>query len=134
VSRFEFELAASEREIFEAQLRLEEEDYWDAGCKAHRAMLRAASALVRLEIADVPSEPEGIVEEFRVRFYDTRLFFDPYAGPKFAHYLFRAHETRSRISDADESRQRIEEAQLFIEAVYACHGRWLESKVSHASA
>jgi sulfite reductase (ferredoxin) len=134
VSRFEFELAASERAIFEAQLRLEEEDYWDAGFKAYQAMLQAAGALVRLETADAPSEPEGIVDEFRARFYDTKLFFDPYAGPKFAHYFFRAHETRSRIPDADRSRQRIEEAQLFIEAVYACHGRWLESKVSHASA
>jgi sulfite reductase (ferredoxin) len=133
VSRFEFELAASERAIFEAQLRREEEDYWDAGFKAYRAMLQAAGALVRLETSELPSEPERIVEEFRERFFDTKLFFDPYAGPKFAHYFFRAHETRSQIPDADGSRQRIEEAQLFIEAAHACHRRWLE-RVNHAPA
>ncbi len=126
VSPFEFELAASEREIFEAQLRLEEGDFPDAAYKAYRAMLRAAGGLVRLTTSDPPSDSERMVEEFRRHFYDTKLFFDPYAGPKFAHYFFRVHETRAWPLDFDEARQRIEEAQLFIEAVHACHRRWLE--------
>ena len=33
-------------------------------------------------------DPNKIVEEFRRTFYDTKLFFDPYAGGKFANYLF----------------------------------------------
>jgi sulfite reductase (ferredoxin) len=141
VSRFEFELAASEREIFEAQLRLEEGDFPDAAYKSYRAMLRSAGALVRLTTPELSSDSEQVVEEFRRRFYDTKLFYDPYAGPKFAHYFFRVHETRAWPLDFDTARQRIEEAQLFIEAVHACRSRWLESAnretrsegVSHAS-
>jgi sulfite reductase (ferredoxin) len=127
VTRFEFDLAASEREIFEAQLRLEAEDYPDAAYRAYRAMLGAAGALVRLTTSDLPSDSEAVVEEFRKRFYDTKLFFDPYAGPKFAHYFLRVHESRSWPLDFDEARQRIEEAQLFIEAVHACRSRSVES-------
>jgi sulfite reductase (ferredoxin) len=133
VSRFEFELAASERAIFEAQLLDEGGDFPGAASQAYAAMIQAAGALVRLETADLSSEPERIVEEFRARFYDTRRFFDPFAGGKFAHYFFRAHETRAEPVDRDRSRQRIEEAQLFIEAVHTCHGWRLESEVNHAA-
>ena len=32
------------------------------------------------------------MREFRARFYDTQKFFDPFAGGKFAQYLFTAQE------------------------------------------
>ena len=39
---------------------------------------------------------KSIVGEFRKRFYDTEKFFDPFAGGKFAQYLFVAHEKAGR--------------------------------------
>ena len=39
-----------------------------------------------------PNDPDRIAEEFRTRFYDTKLFWDQYAGGKFGHYYLRAHE------------------------------------------
>jgi len=55
-------------------------------------MVAAAKRLVRIEFSDVPEEAEQIVQEFRTRFYDTRKFFDPFAGGKFAQYFFAAHQ------------------------------------------
>ncbi len=60
-------------------------------------MLRAARGLVRLEFADISDDPDQIVDEFRTRFFDTQKFFDPFAGGKFAQYLFAAHR-KSRTS------------------------------------
>jgi sulfite reductase (ferredoxin) len=63
------------------------------------------------------------VEEFRELFYDTELFFDPFAGAKFAHYLFQASEEEPVDVSAAAVRRRIEEAQLFIEAAHGCYNR-----------
>jgi sulfite reductase (ferredoxin) len=71
----------------------------------------------------VGDEPDKIVEEFRRLFYDTKLFFDPFAGGKFAQYLFQRHETPPASVDADWARRLLEEAQLFIEACHACEVR-----------
>jgi len=129
VSRFDFALAASERQVFEAQVLLEEKsDAPGAGERAYRAMLGAAAALVGLVVPDVPPDPDRIVEEFRARFYETKLFFDPFAGGKFAQYLFRAQEENARPRDRDRSLELLHEAQLFLDATHACHGRWLETK------
>jgi sulfite reductase (ferredoxin) len=126
VSRIDFALAASERLVFEAQLLLEADKVREASRRAFDAMISAAGGLVRLESPDATREPDAVVEAFRRRFYDTQLFFDPYAGGKFAHYFFSAHRTVDDGVDADKARQRIEEAQLFIEAAHGCHRRWLE--------
>src|SRR5262245_16641415 len=91
VSSIEFDLAAAEREVFEAQLLLERGEAQDAGKTAYASMLRAAKALVKTEHWDVRDSPGEIVSEFRKRFYDTERFFDPFAGGKFAQYLFVAH-------------------------------------------
>ncbi|MBI4444839.1 MAG: nitrite/sulfite reductase [Acidobacteria bacterium] len=123
VSRVAFELAAAEREVFEAQVSLERGEYQQAGEKAYQAMLQAARAVVRMQYYDVPGEAETIVREFKARFYETQLFFDPFAGGKFGQFLFRAHE-RAAVSFTQESaHQRIEEAQLFVEAAYSCEAR-----------
>jgi len=61
-------------------------------------MVDAAEALVRSQDAQIDLSSEDtdrIVREFKTRFYDTKLFFDPYAGGKFANYFFRAHQERS---------------------------------------
>jgi len=97
---------------------------------AFRSMLQAARGLVRTENLDVGDDPDVVIDEFRRRFFDTRLFFDDYAGGKFAQYLFHRHEDSERDYSDELARRLIEEARLFIEAAHACHGRVLE----HAAA
>ncbi|MCB0198265.1 MAG: nitrite/sulfite reductase, partial [Anaerolineae bacterium] len=72
---------------------------------------------------DVSNDPAVIVDEFKTRFYDTELFFDPYAKGKFAHYLFNAYEHRDKPKTLDIALRLIEEAGLFIEASHACNER-----------
>ena len=72
---------------------------------------------------DVPEEADVVVAEFRSRFFDTELFFDPYAKGKFAGYLFSAHQEQPSTISPALARQTIEEAQLFIEATYRCYDR-----------
>jgi sulfite reductase (ferredoxin) len=119
----EFGLADSEREVFEAQVELDENRPAEAAQLAVKAMLEAAKALVRVQNTDVTDDPNDIVGEFRTRFYDTQLFHDPFAGAKFARYLFQAHANPPNGVDRDAARQYIEEAQLFIEAAHACYDR-----------
>jgi sulfite reductase (ferredoxin) len=123
VARIDFELAAAEREVFEAQVLLDRGDHQAAGQGAYGAMLAAARALVKTQLYDAPGEPEAIVREFKVRFYDTKLFFDPYAGGKFGQYLLRAHERAGLPYTPEAAHQRIEEAQLVVEAAYSCYAR-----------
>jgi sulfite reductase (ferredoxin) len=123
VSPVAFGLAASEREVFEAQLLLDKGEVRPAAERALGAMLQAAKALVRVSFLDVGDDAAGIVAEFRARLHDTRLFVDPFAGDKFAQYLFRMHEAGLDGMTAEAAHQRIEEAQLFIEAAHACWDR-----------
>ena len=129
VSLVEFDMAAAERIVFEAQLKLEDEDYLGADKLGYEAMLEAAAALIKTEFLDVPNNPETIVREFKRRFYDTQLFHDKYAGGKFAHYLFRRHESAPTEHSRDTSHRLVEEAQLFIEAAHACRERIAETMV-----
>ena len=133
VSIVQFDLADAERLVFESQLKLEENDYAQADALAYRAMLQAAIALVRTEYQDVPDRPETIVSEFRTRFYDTNLLSDRYAGNKFAQYLFRRHDSPPSEHTRDHAHRTVEEAQLFIEAVYACHDSITERGTAGAS-
>jgi sulfite reductase (ferredoxin) len=94
-----------------------------AGQDAYKAMLRAAKALVQIQYDDVSNDPEEIVEEFKERFVDTELFFDPFAGPKFAHYFLAAHEDSQRVHTAESALHLIEEAHLFLEAVHSCYNK-----------
>jgi sulfite reductase (ferredoxin) len=123
VSAIEFDLAAAEREVFEAQLELETGSFERAARSAYLAMIHAAKALVKLEFPDVPNDPGRIVQEFTTRFYDTRKFFDAFAGGKFAHYLFAAHAASHQPASPDSARYRVDEAQLFIDAAHACYNR-----------
>ncbi len=134
VSQIEFDLAAAERLAFEAQVWLDRGDYERADDLAYRAMLAAARGLVKLEFRDVPAESDRVVEEFRRRFYDTELFFDRFAGGKFAHYLFRRHDRLDREYGEEVTHRLVEEAQLFLEAAHACHGRLLERNAGAAAA
>lgn len=123
VSPTQFGLAASERQVFEAQLHLDRGDYRQAGQVAYSAMLQAAKALLQARLRDIPEAPDQVVDAFRQYFYETELFFDPFAGPKFAHYLFHAHDEGLPDASPAAVHRRIEEASLFVEAAYACYNR-----------
>jgi sulfite reductase (ferredoxin) len=120
VSRVDFDLAAAEREVFQAQVLLDGGAYQAAGEAAYGAMLQAARALVKTQRPDLPGDPDRLVAEFRARFYDTRLFWDPYAHGKFGQYFFRAHEHAGQPYTPELAHQRIEEAQLVVEAAHSC--------------
>ncbi len=123
VSPLDFGLAAAERELFEAQLAHERGEAQRAGEGAFHAMLTAAKALVQVENSDIVNDPEQIVNEFRTRYFDTQLFFDPFAGGKFANYLFDAQRKSGQPYTSESSRYLMDEAQLFIDAAYSCSNR-----------
>lgn len=123
ISAVDFGLGAAERELFEAQVALESGDRQQAGDLAYRSMLTAARALVQAEYTDISDDPDDIVSEFRQRYYDTQLFFDPFAGGKFANYLFDAHARADQTRSEESSRYLVEEAQLFIDAAHSCSNK-----------
>jgi sulfite reductase (ferredoxin) len=126
VSLVDFDLAAAERQYFEAQLQFEAEEFQKADNTAYRGMLQAARGLLRTQFHDVGDDPDSIIAEFKSRFVDTGLFQHKFAGGQFADYLLRRHEDRARRYDRDQVRQLLEETQLFIEAAHACNLRLLE--------
>jgi sulfite reductase (ferredoxin) len=125
VSQAEFTLAASERELFEAQLLLDGGRPQDAVKAAYGSMLHAAQGLVKTQNPGISENESQILAEFTARFYDTQLFYDKYAGGKFAEYLFKAKEFTKEGGRADTDRavQLLQEAQLFIDAAHSCHNK-----------
>jgi sulfite reductase (ferredoxin) len=125
VSQAEFTLAASERELFEAQLLLDAGHAEPAVRLAYGSMVRAAQGLVKDQNPDISEDPDQIIDQFTRRFVDTQLFWDKYAGGKFAEYLFKAKEYigAAQVVSADRALQLLQEAQLFIDAAHDCHNK-----------
>ena len=123
ISAVEFDLAAAEREVFEAQVAFENGQVQQAGATAYRSMVHAAKALVKLMNPNILDDAGQIVGEFKTLYYDTQKFWDPFAGGKFANYLFDAHRKSSEPYTQDSSRYLIDEAQLFIDAAHSCYNR-----------
>src|SRR5262249_34217742 len=109
----------AERQAFEAQVTHEAGEFQKAAEQALGSMLRAARELVATQFGAVSDDPSEIVKEFRERFHDTKLFWDPFAGGKFAQYLFHAVEN-PLPSAGDAVHRLVEESQLFIEAAHSC--------------
>lgn len=128
VSHAEFGLAAAERQVFEAQVLLDEKQFQKAGETAYTSMYQAALTLVEELFFNVPKDHDRVAEEFRARLYDTKLFWDEYAGGKFGHYYLRAYEKRNEPYTPDEAHRRVEEAQLVIEAAHTCYSKLLGSR------
>jgi sulfite reductase (ferredoxin) len=117
------ELASAERELFEAQMLLDDGKLGEASERALAAMVRSARALAREKNPNVSFEPAEVVAEVRKHFYDTQLFFDPFAGGKFAHYFFRAYEERGKEATRESVHMLIEEASLFVDASHQCYAK-----------
>jgi sulfite reductase (ferredoxin) len=128
VSHAEFGLLAAERQVFEAQISLDQKQYQRAGELAYLSMKQAAKTLVEEQFYDVPDNNDRIAEEFKTRYYDTKIFWDEYAGGKFGHYYLRAHEKSNEPYSPDEAHRRVEEALLVIEAAHTCYGKLLATR------
>jgi sulfite reductase (ferredoxin) len=127
VSLAQFGFTAAETEAFEAQLLLDNRQYRQADEKAYDAMLKAAQTLVQLQWLDAPTDPTTIVNEFRTRFLDTRLFWDTYHANQFANYLLTRHEGADTRYTQDTAHKLVEEANLFIDAAHKCHAKYQAS-------
>ena len=135
VTLTDFGVATAESLHFDATLLLEGDTsvnnkIQQAADKALEAMISAAQALLKLQNIDIANDPETIVSEFRTYFYDTELFFDPYARGKFASYLFKAQDTRDTPATLDRAQQLIEESRLFIEAAHECYARLAQAGIT----
>lgn len=129
ISQAQFTLAVSERELFESQMHLDNQDFKKAVQMAYASMIHAAQGLIKTQNRDVSDDEDAILSEFRQRFYDTKLFYDKYAGSKFADFLFKARgasENNGEIGN-DLALQRLQEAQLFIDAAHSCYNRLLSA-------
>ena len=121
ISVAQFALAAADGLVFQAQLHLEAGDFPSADQNAYRAMLQAALSLVRAQWPEAPDEADSTIQEFRQRFFETNIWGDRYAGNKFAQYLFIRHASPPSNHSDDHAHRVVEEAQLFVDAVYRGH-------------
>jgi sulfite reductase (ferredoxin) len=117
----EMGLAASEREVFEAQVLLDEGKPSEAASRAFSAMLVAARALTRQKNENLSDQADEVVTEFKRHFVETKLFWDTYAHGKFAQYFFKAYEEPAKNPSKETAHQLVEEAQLFVDAAYECY-------------
>ena len=86
-------------------------------------MLVAAKTLVQLQWLDAPDEPAIVVEEFRKRFVEPKLFWDTYHHGQFANYLLARFEGADTRYNKETAHKIIEEANLFIDAAHKCHAK-----------
>lgn len=135
VSLTDFGVATAESLLFDATILLEGEaangNVQQAADKALEAMLSAAQALLKVQNIDIGDDPKAIVQDFRQYFYDTELFFDPFAKGKFASYLFNAFEQREQAATLDWAKQLVEESRLFIEAAHECNARMVQAGINN---
>ncbi len=134
VSLQQFGFTQAESEAFEAQLLLDSGDYKAADEKAYHAMLTAAKTLVQIQWLDVPDDTNVIIEEFRKRFVDTKLFWDTYHGDQFSKYLFLRHEGADTRFTKDTAHKLVEEANLFIDAAHKCDLKMRQNTAAMAPA
>lgn len=127
ISRTDLGLSVAESLSFESQLALEDGDLVRADERAYQAMIAAARGVVALDLFIPPIPDDDVVREFRERFFDTKVFFDRFAHGKFARPLFSRHDD-GPVTGVDAVRELVEEAQLFIDASYACQIRVLEAR------
>lgn len=123
VSLFTMEVSRAEAETLDALVALDEGQIDLAYERAVNAMVLGARSLLRGQAVDIGYDEPEIVNQFRTRFFDTELFFDRFAKGKFGQYLFKHHKQRFTSPSHDQAHETIEEANLFIEAAYACDGR-----------
>ena len=128
VSFVEMGLSAAERELFEAQMALDEKDSKRAAELAYSAMLVAARSLAHERNPNISEDTDEVVSEFKKHIVDTGYFLEKYAGAKFANYLFGYHSDGLGDGSPQAARDVLEEAQLFVEASHNCHQKMQAEK------
>ena len=128
VSHAEFGLAHAERQVFEAQVFLDENQYQQAGETAYESMLQAAKTLVR----------SSSTMFRRITIVLRRNSAHASTTPNFFGINMRAAslvvtscvrmKKRNEPYTPDEAHRRVEEAQLVIEAAHSCYGKLLGSR------
>jgi sulfite reductase (ferredoxin) len=120
ISPLEFSLAAGEQKVFEAQLALEANRVADASAKAYQAMLEAARAVVQHAVPHLMLVGnDAVIEAFREHLLETGRFET--GGSRFGLHLLRS--TGSEPEGPQAVHQRIEEAQMFLEAAHEYQAR-----------
>src|SRR5262249_21141079 len=109
----------AESKVFEAQVELDKKSYKAAVDLAYDSMIFSAEGVVRNRNREWVGTPEATVAEFRKGFFDTGEFVKHVNNTQFAAYLFKAQENRLANPNPDEAHRRVEEAQLFLEAVHS---------------
>ena len=134
VSAFTFDLTSAERMLFEAQLKLERNEFQPAADQAFEAMVTATKGLLRLKVPNVGRDLPALVRQFREIYFDTELFFDPFAKGKFGQYFLDAAADRDRRDTNETAHRQIEEASLFVEACHSCESRMSEQQAEQKTA
>jgi sulfite reductase (ferredoxin) len=128
ISLSQFGFTQAESEAFEAQLLLDAGQFKAADEKAYAAMLTTAKTLVQLQWIDVPDDANVIIEEFRKRFVDTKLFWHTQHADQFSRYLFVRHEGADTRFTSETAHKLIEEANLFIDAAHNAELKWRQTQ------
>ncbi|HET9870431.1 MAG TPA: nitrite/sulfite reductase, partial [bacterium] len=119
VAPYEFALTAAESKVFEAQVRLEKGDLAGAVDLAYQSFIHSGEAVLRTRDREYTGKADQTVEDFKKFFFDTGDFVKHVNNTQFAAYLFKAHDNRLPNPNQDEAHHRVEEAQLFLEAVHS---------------
>ena len=109
VDQAEFMLEDADRLNFEATLALEEGRHQQAAELSYQAVTKAADGILFTR-GLLLSDKYDTVDEFRSHFYETGVFWKP-----FAENFFRAGEEGIHGVSPERARQRVEETTLFIE-------------------
>ena len=116
VDQAEFLLEDADRIHFESTLDLERSRFGEASTKAFEACKKAADALLFTKGLWL-SDKYDTVGEFRKHFYETGVFYRPFAE----NFLRTASEPSG--SDPERARLGVEEATLFIEAAHGVYSQ-----------
>ncbi len=129
----QFALDAAGHEVFEASVKLDGGDLQGALTLAHASMNHAALAILRIMNREFPEKADRIHEEFN-RLYCSPdpmsgvLFEKLPAGHKpFARLFRKAREQAVDPVTADAVHSRVEEANLWLEAMHSFVGNVTES-------
>lgn len=119
VAPAEFSLTAAESKVFEAQLKLDAKDLKAAVDLAYDSMVFSAEAVIRTHNREYVGVPDVTVAEFKKTFFDSGAFVKHVNNTQFAAFLFKAHDNKLTNPNHDEAVRRVEEAQLYLEAVHS---------------
>jgi sulfite reductase (ferredoxin) len=135
ISPSQFAFAESERLLFEAQLKFEEDKLNEAQALALEAMFAAARAVVLPLLPGLRAEPEQIGEAFDRWLGHTGLFDAAFPGGNFSRYFVRARQAQAEHDvTAARAHQALDEAQMFVDAAHEYEAKRDQLRAPQAAA